>query len=71
MKCYVCAKEGKDNDAVAICIVCGMGLCEDHIIHEEMDVWSGGYPFPSEKLDDTLPRILCKRCYEALQKSKQ
>lgn len=33
MKCYVCAKEGKDTEAIAICIVCGMGLCEDHIVH--------------------------------------
>ena len=57
MKCYVCAKEGKDTEAIAICIVCGMGLCEDHIGHEELEVWTGGYPFPAEKLDETLPRI--------------
>lgn len=71
MKCYICSKEGKNTDAIAICIVCGMGLCEEHIVHEEIERWSGGYPFPSEKLDKTLPRILCKRCYEALEKSKK
>ncbi len=26
-ECYVCAKQGVDKDAVAICIVGGMGLC--------------------------------------------
>lgn len=28
MKCYICAEEGKSTDAVAMCIVCGMGLCK-------------------------------------------
>ncbi len=32
MKCYVCAKEGKDSDAVAACIACGMGTCMKHTI---------------------------------------
>ena len=71
MKCYVCAKEGKDTEAIAICIVCGMGLCEDHIVHEELEVWTGGYPFPAEKLDETLPRILCQKmlqCYKSSRK---
>lgn len=45
MKCYVCAEQGKDTDAVAICIVCGMGLCTEHAIREETEIWSGGYPF--------------------------
>ncbi|MEI6451058.1 MAG: DUF2180 family protein, partial [Actinomycetes bacterium] len=25
MQCYVCAKAGKQTEAVGICIVCGMG----------------------------------------------
>lgn len=70
MKCYVCEQEGKDTEAVAICIVCGMGLCKDHLIHEELDMWVGGYPFPSQKLDITLPRFLCKRCYDVLNAVK-
>ena len=36
MKCYVCAKQGVDKDAVAICIVCGMGLCMGHAFKEEL-----------------------------------
>jgi len=65
MKCYLCAKEGKDRDAVAICIVCGMGVCMDHAIREEVSVWEGGYPFPAKKLKKTVPRILCPPCYSA------
>ena len=34
MQCYVCAKAGKQTEAVGICIVCGMGLCMDlSLIH--------------------------------------
>ncbi len=67
MKCYMCNLEGKATDAVAICIVCGMGLCMDHVIREEIEVWEGGFPLPSKKQEHTLPRILCKWCYNALK----
>ena len=70
MKCYICAKQGKNTDAVGICIVCGMGLCMDHLIREEQLVWEGGYPFPSQKLGRTLPRILCEDCAAAIQKGR-
>ena len=36
MKCYVCAKQGVDEEAVAICIICGMGLCLGHAFKEEL-----------------------------------
>jgi hypothetical protein len=65
MKCYMCAQEGKESDAVAICIVCGMGVCMDHLAREEVEVWEGGYPFPAKKLKRTVPRILCQICYQA------
>ena len=67
MKCYICAEQGKDTEAVAICIVCGMGLCMKHAIREEQEVWEGGYPFPSKKVSKTLPRILCPYCSEAIK----
>ncbi len=67
----MCSLEGKETEAVAICIVCGMGLCENHIVREEIELWTGGYPFPSEKLDQTLPRILCKQCSNALKASQK
>ena len=44
MKCYECAKAGKDTDAVGICIVCGRGVCKEHLLHEETPIWEGNYP---------------------------
>ncbi|MEM0203052.1 MAG: DUF2180 family protein [Archaeoglobaceae archaeon] len=67
MKCYICKQLGKDTDAVAICIVCGMGVCMEHSVREEIDVWKGDYPFPAKKLKKKIPRILCVTCYEAYQ----
>ncbi|MDO5851316.1 MAG: DUF2180 family protein [Methanobacteriaceae archaeon] len=71
MKCYVCAKEGRDTEAIAICIVCGMGLCDEHIVREDIELWSGGYPFPSEKVKEKLPRILCRECFNALEAAEK
>ena len=68
MKCYICAKEGKNTDAAGVCIVCGMGLCMDHIIREDMDLWEGGYPFPLTRSGKRLPRILCQECSAAYKK---
>lgn len=67
MKCYVCATQGKETDAVGICIVCGMGVCMHHAIREERSVWEGGYPFPAKKAGATMPRILCPDCASAIQ----
>lgn len=67
MECYVCAQQGKHVPAVGICIVCGMGLCTEHALREDVDIWEGGYPFPSKKSKTKLPRILCAECKEALE----
>jgi hypothetical protein len=73
VKCYICAKEGMDTPAVAMCIVCGMFVCMKHLIREELPVedivdWGLG----KEKITypKTLPRILCTWCYEALAQRK-
>ena len=55
MKCYVCAKEGKESNAVAVCVSCGMGTCMKHTIRKEVDVWEGSYPLPSHKLPKKMP----------------
>ncbi|MBU0606932.1 MAG: DUF2180 family protein, partial [Armatimonadetes bacterium] len=34
MLCYVCERSDTDTSAVALCIVCGMGLCMQHVIRE-------------------------------------
>ncbi|MFA4956551.1 MAG: DUF2180 family protein [Candidatus Methanoperedens sp.] len=69
MKCYVCAKMGKDTDAVAICIVCGMGVCMKHAKYEETPVWKGDYPVRLEKDIENLKRIMCPPCHEALKEN--
>lgn len=66
MECYVCAKAGNKTEAVGVCIVCGMGLCMDHALREDVEVWEGGYPFPSKKATKPLPRILCEECKQVL-----
>lgn len=71
MKCYLCKLEGKDTDAVASCIVCGMGVCMNHVVREEVDLWEGGYPFPSKKLKNKIPRMLCIPCHEAYIEGKK
>ena len=69
LKCYICAKMGKDTDAVAACIVCGMGVCMEHAIYEQTPVWKGDYPVRLEKVIEKLKRILCKPCQEALKEN--
>ena len=70
MKCYICALEGKDTEAVAVCQVCGMGVCFEHLVREEIEIYEGGFPFPTKESAKPLPRILCDWCYEALQSMK-
>ncbi|MEI7857453.1 MAG: DUF2180 family protein [Methanomicrobiales archaeon] len=71
MKCYVCAKEGKESDAVAVCVACGMGTCMKHTIRREVEVWEGEYPLPSRKLPKKMPRMLCPDCNAAYGDGKQ
>ena len=60
---------GNDVDAVAACIVCGMGVCMEHAIYEETQVWKGDYPVRLEKDIEKLKRILCQPCHEALKEN--
>ena len=72
MKCYVCAKQGKDSDAIAICIICGMGICMDHAVYEEHDVLVEDYrPIIAKykKLPDKLPRFMCSPCHQVFSKA--
>jgi hypothetical protein len=65
MKCYVCAKQGVDKDAVAMCIVCGMGLCMGHAFKEELlvrDVIDWGFGEERIEYPKTLPRFICAEC---------
>ncbi len=60
---------GKDVDAVAACIVCGMGVCMEHAVYEETPVWKGDYPVRLEKDIESMKRILCPPCHEALKEN--
>jgi len=65
MKCYMCAKKGVAEDAVAICIVCGMGLCMKHALKEELlvrDVIDWGFGEETIQYPHTLPRFICAEC---------
>ena len=64
MKCYVDAREGANKEAVAVCSSCGMGLCVEHVVDQEMLLSRppglAGYP-------ERGMLILCERCAEARQ----
>ena len=65
MKCYICAKQGVDSDAVAMCVVCGMGLCMGHAFKEELlvrDVIDWGFGEERIEYPHTLPRFICPEC---------
>ncbi|MDG6220846.1 MAG: DUF2180 family protein [Candidatus Thermoplasmatota archaeon] len=78
MLCYKCAKEGKNTEAVGICVVCGMGLCQEHVHIVEVSFWeismldahsiSGlGLDTKEEK---KAPRFLCDECYASVAKDQ-
>ncbi|HBY97006.1 MAG: DUF2180 family protein [Ardenticatenaceae bacterium] len=62
MKCYVCAKTGETMDAVAVCAICGMGLCLDHAIEREIPLVQRVSGWASQ----STMHILCKQCSKVL-----
>jgi hypothetical protein len=74
LKCYICNKEEKDTDAIAICIVCGIAVCVDHQVREQIPVtetYKWGLGEEEVTLPIALPRILCTWCYQALVVQKK
>lgn len=78
MKCYECAKTGKETDTVAVCIICGRGVCKDHLVREETPVWEGEYSIKLRcgmgvecKLDDVnrWKKVVCIPCHKALKEN--
>lgn len=61
MKCLMDARAGTDRDAVAVCGVCGMGLCTDHLIEREVPLLSRVSGWASE----TAMLVLWERCSKA------
>ena len=71
MKCYICAKKNVQTDAVAICITCGMGVCMDHAIREEHEVYEEEFKaiiHNYKKKPQTLPRFMCEPCHVVFEK---
>ena len=66
LKCYDCMEEGKDSEAVAICIVCGKGLCLDHARRMDLPIRGSKYPAPAKVLKKELPRIVCNYCIKQI-----
>ncbi len=46
------------------CIVCGKGLCMEHIKQIEVPM-KGGYPMPHLKLKKDIPKMMCRECIDA------
>jgi hypothetical protein len=69
MKCYECAKGGKDSDAVAMCVICGMGPCMEHAIREDLACHGRhrlGLRQEEHRYPVDLPRFLCSDCKAAV-----
>ncbi len=74
MKCYVCAKQGVEEEAVAICIVCGMGLCLGHAFKEALevkDIVDWGFGTETIVYPHTIPRFICAECKLAIAQRKK
>ncbi|MCS3923459.1 DUF2180 family protein [Methanosalsum natronophilum] len=71
MKCYDCAKNGKEADTSGICIVCGRGVCSSHLIREEIPIIDmKQYSVHLEGKDlDHINKILCNSCHEAIMEN--
>jgi hypothetical protein len=62
MKCYECIKAGTTQDAVAVCAVCGKGLCLDHALERELSLT----PRVSGWANSMATHIICQACATAL-----
>lgn len=62
MKCFVCATNGKPQEAVAVCAVCGKGLCLDHLYERNLPL----SPRVSGWANKEAIHILCESCTIAL-----
>lgn len=60
MNCFICAKEERSSAAVAVCAVCGMGLCMDHA--HERTVAKQRRPPGWDESPTTTMYIFCERC---------
>lgn len=70
MNCFMCAQKGKETPAIAVCIACGMCVCQDHLVREDLpleDVKNFGFSTQKVVRAEKMPRILCNPCHVALK----
>jgi hypothetical protein len=68
MQCLICAKNGVETQAVAVCLVCGMAMCQEHFVQDELpveDVINMGFSRKTVTYPQKHPRYLCKPCHAA------
>ncbi|MET9967650.1 DUF2180 family protein [Streptomyces sp. NPDC006356] len=64
MKCYECVQAGRVSEAVAVCRLCGAGVCADHVRTETMQL--RGTAHPGKVIHDQPARQLtCPVCRAA------
>jgi hypothetical protein len=71
--CYDCMESGGAAEAVAICVLCGTGLCRDHLVCERLPVHETvPYGLGERKHELPLPRrrFLCQECYRAVHQAE-
>ncbi|BHH83175.1 DUF2180 family protein [Desulforhopalus sp. 52FAK] len=69
MHCFVCAQLGKETPAIAVCITCGMCVCQEHLVREDLpieDVKNFGFSKQKIVRAEKMPRIVCQSCHTAL-----
>lgn len=78
MMCYECNKINEISDTVAICVICGRGICRNHLVRAETPLWDGEYDIKLKcgmdvecKIEDINPlkKILCTSCNRALKEN--
>jgi len=70
MKCYICAKEGKSSDAVAVCIVCRNGALHGSCHPKRRGTVGGRISLPGKEISEKDAPDPVPECFAALRRSK-
>jgi hypothetical protein len=65
---------GMDADAVALCTICGMGLCMEHAIRENLpvvDIIDWGFGKEEHRYPVDIPKFVCSQCWKAIDIRKK
>ena len=65
MRCYDCATEGKAEEALGICVVCGRAVCLTHSRLQRVPQFrktEGGIGGPYVRCAQDKARLVCREC---------